>query len=109
MNPFEEDTASATCAICGRPTSARKLDPDGWCPQCRRALIRRSTWWSRVIAGVIAFSGANWMAAVQSEWVLRFLVGWLALFALLYYVLYKVLRRVLFDVFRRRTLPASRA
>jgi hypothetical protein len=95
------DQATGTCANCQREVPNDELDRFRWCGECRRAVVRRATFWARLV-GIAA-------AALLAAWILlaispsgRFVVGWMAIIAATYYLSFKISRRVAFDLIRAR-------
>lgn len=96
-----------SCRECGREVDDGKLDPEGWCAECRRKVVRRATPVAVVVATVMAvlyLVGLGWVGALSST---NFLIFWLALGALLALGTYKVARRVAFDVIRARAARSN--
>jgi uncharacterized paraquat-inducible protein A len=98
------EPGAAPCRNCGHSFAAEELDAGGWCPRCRRAVIRRAT----VAGWTVALLGAGGLAYllfIVLELGQRFLLAWLLLVAAVYYILYKLTRRVAFEMFRARGVP----
>jgi uncharacterized membrane protein YfcA len=94
-----------TCRNCGRARDPETLDPQRWCAECRRRVIRRSATWARGAALLVAVILGAWIAvAIRPE---RFIVGWLLVLAVTYFIVLKIAQRVLFEVFRARGVPAG--
>lgn len=100
------DAPAPLCRQCGRP--AEKLDPAGWCSECRAEVVRRAgvhAWGAVALAALPLAAGYARVGAFGS----RFLVLWVALAAAFLFLLFKVARRVGFEVIRGRALRAGRA
>lgn len=95
------EPADAPCRSCGRSAAAEELDAGGWCPGCRRTVIRRATVTGWVIA-LLGSGGLAYLLFVVLQLGQRFLMAWLLLLAAVYYILYKLTRRVAFELFRAR-------
>jgi cell division protein FtsB len=94
-----------TCRNCGRARDAESLDPQRWCTECRRRVIRRSAVSARISALLVTLLLWAWIAvAIRPE---RFIVGWLLVLAVTYFIVHKIAQRVLFEVFRARGVPAG--
>lgn len=102
MSPGEP---SAVCRNCGRPPGEEEhLDAAGWCPRCRREVVRRATsraWAGTALIAVVAAVGVVWLDLLEG----RFVMFWLALAAGLLFLVFKIARRVAFEVVRARGVP----
>lgn len=96
-----EPEAVATCGNCGREVPASSLDPEGWCADCRREVVRRATVIAHGLAGIAAVLAGLWVVMVVMPGP-SFVVVWLVMVGLVYFVLYKLARRVAFEVIRSR-------
>ena len=93
------------CRNCGRRVSESAVDQDGWCPSCRKEVVRRATLVARVVGVLGALLVGLWVAAASRP-DSRLLMLWLLLIAVVYFVLYKLARRVAFEVIRSRGVRA---
>ena len=81
-----------------------ELDAAGWCPLCRRDVVRRATLIARVIAGLGAVAVGLWVVMIIRPGP-RFLLLWLLLIGATYFFLFTLTRRVSFEVIRSRGVP----
>lgn len=96
-----ETAEVATCGNCGREVPAASLDPEGWCAECRREVVRRATVIAHALGGIAAVLTGLWVVMVVEPGP-TFVILWLLLVGLVYFVLYKIARRVAFEVIRSR-------
>lgn len=102
---MSEGRADATCANCGRAHPAADLDGTGWCPSCRKTVIRRATRIGHVVGALLAAAVVAGMVAIA--WTPRFFVIWGVLVAAVYFIGFKLARRVAFEVVRSRGVPPA--
>ncbi|MDQ3389322.1 MAG: hypothetical protein M3483_07460 [Gemmatimonadota bacterium] len=90
------------CRNCRRP--AEKLDPAGWCAECRAVVVQgagRWAWGATLLATAPAVFLFLWLEALSQ----RLMVLWAALTALLLLMVFRIARRVAFDLIRNRGVP----
>ena len=97
-----------TCRNCGHDLHDEQPDHHGWCPACRRVVVRRAAMLA-VLPALVVLAAYLWVIDHFGLWQSTFLVIWIVLGVALAWVAFKVARRVLFDVVRARGVkpPAS--
>lgn len=89
------------CRNCGLEVPAEDLDPFGWCRECRRVVVRRSTAIAHV-ASVLVAGGVGYLVGSMIASSYRLFAVWLILVAAVYFIIFKLVRRVAFEVIRSR-------
>lgn len=85
-------------------TPSDDLDPNDWCDECRKQVVRRATLVGR-LTGVLAAVAAAAVLFATVEIDPRFLAGWLVLVAAVHLFVYRLVRRVAFEYIRARGVP----
>jgi hypothetical protein len=75
-----------------------------WCPDCRRVVIRRATWFGQGVGLLAALSLALWIFSLVGPSP-RFLMAYLIMVVAAYFFLYKLTQRVAFEIIRSRGVP----
>ena len=99
------DAETVACRNCGRRVSRSSVDHGGWCPACRKEVVRRATLVARIVGMLGGLLVGLWVATVARP-DSRLLMLWLLLIAAIYFLLYKLARRVAFEVIRSRGVRA---
>lgn len=89
----------APCANCRRVQPDVPLDPAGWCPGCRRSVVRRATRVARLVA-IVATLAIGLLIAVVFRASTVHPVVWLLVLGALYAIVHRLSRRVVFELVR---------
>ncbi|MEX2569989.1 MAG: hypothetical protein WD737_01720 [Gemmatimonadota bacterium] len=92
------------CANCGREFPTTDLDRRLWCPDCRKAVIRRATWAGQAVGLVTALALSIWIYTLVGP-APRFLIVYVIMIVAAYFFLYKLTQRVAFEIIRSRGVP----
>jgi uncharacterized membrane protein len=99
---MSETGQPATCRNCGHELhDGQEADHHGWCPACRRVVVRRAGWLA-IPPALVVLAAYLWVIDHFGLWQSTFVIIFLVLGVALAWVAWKVARRVLFDVVRAR-------